>query len=137
VIKIPSMGERVGRLLGKGRGKSPFQVPTNLILGIIIVFIIFVSAGGVYDILNNAPAITINQKTGEMSSVADMNGQTLMESIFSMIMITFMFAGLFAAKRSMGVAYDRRKANTMLMLGVALILFGISGSFYILLLKSG
>jgi len=107
------------------------------VLGIIIGLIIFVSAGGIYDILNNAPAITVNQSTGEMSSVADINGQTLTESIFSMIMISFMFAGLFAAKRSMEVAYDRRKANMMLMLGVALILFGISGSFYILLLKSG
>jgi uncharacterized membrane protein len=134
---MPSIGERLRRLLGGKRGKNPPQVSANLVLWIILAFIIFVSAGGIYDILNNAPAITVNQSTGEMSSVADINGQTLTESIFSMIMITFMFAGLFAAKRSMGVAYDRRKANTMLMLGVALILFGISGSFYLLLLKSG
>jgi uncharacterized membrane protein len=134
---MPSIGERLRRLLGGKRGKSPPQVSANLVLWIILAFIIFVSAGGIYDILNNAPAITVNQSTGEMSSVADINGQTITESIFSMIMITFMFAGLFAAKRSMGVAYDRRKANTMLMLGVALILFGISGSFYLLLLKSG
>jgi uncharacterized membrane protein len=107
------------------------------VLGIIIAFTIFVSAGGVYDILNSAPAIVVNQNTGEMSSVADINGQTLTESIFSMIMITFMFVGLFAAHRSMGVAYDRRKANSMLILGIAMIILGISGSFYLLLLKSG
>jgi uncharacterized membrane protein len=132
------MGERLGRLLGGSkRGRKELRVPSNLVLGLIIVFTIFVSSGGVYDIINNAPAIVVNQNTGEVSSVADINGQTLTESIFSMIMIVFMFVGLFAAHKSTGVAYNRGKANTMLILGIAMILLGLSGSFYLLLLKTG
>lgn len=52
-----------------------------------------------------------------------------------MITYTMMFAGMLIAYRSTRVAYDRRRANFMLIVGIGLVLAGYSGNWIILFMK--
>jgi hypothetical protein len=52
-----------------------------------------------------------------------------------MALTLFMVGGLILSYKSAKVANDSGKANTMLIIGIALILMGLAGSHYLLILK--
>jgi hypothetical protein len=119
--------------LGKGNRK-PLRVSTTVISIIMILFITFIAGGGIYDLLDNPPSlypvgdrwVAVHPFQGE---------QTINESIVSMTLTLFMVGGLILSYKSAKVANDSRKANTMLIIGIALILMGLAGSHYLLILK--
>jgi hypothetical protein len=100
----------------------------------MILFTAFIAGGGIYDLLDNPPSlypvgnrwVAIHPFQGE---------QTINESIVSIVLTLFTVGGLIVSYRSAYVTNDSRKANMMLIIGIALVLMGIAGSHYLLILK--
>ena len=102
----------------------------------MIVFVIFIISGGIYDILENPPTLIPNN--GGWSSIHPYMGeQTLNESIFTMIMNFMSFGGLLLAYRSTSIRYDKRKANMFLIFGMILLILGVAGNYFIIRIKRG
>jgi len=125
------------------RSKKPTErklpllsIPPNVIIGALIVFIVFVAGGGIYDLVNHPQAVDQNPKTGANSAVAFYGEQTLTESIFSMIVLAITFGGLYLASRSMQVAYNRSNANLQLGVGIAFIIIGLGLSYYLIYVRN-
>jgi len=101
----------------------------------MVLFIIFLLGGGVYDIIETPPAVR-QTSSGAYTSISPYAGeQTINESIVSMFLIGFCFLGLFLVYKSAQVLYDKSKANITLMIGLSLALVGFAGAYVLLLLK--
>ena len=133
---IPSISERLTqffRRLGRG-GQGHPKVSATAISIIMILFTAFIAGGGIYDLLDNPPSlypvgnrwVAIHPFQGE---------QTINESIVSIVLTLFIVGGLIVSYRSAYVTNDSRRANMMLIIGIALVLMGIAGSHYLLILK--
>jgi hypothetical protein len=103
----------------------------------IILLTVFISGGGMYDILDDPPVLFPGPQGGWIAIHPYMSEQTLNESLVSMILTFFMFGGMLAAYRSSQVTYDTKRANTLLILGIVLIVLGFVGSHYLIILKRG
>jgi hypothetical protein len=134
---VPSIGERLRRFiddLGRSEKRLP-SVSVTVISILMILFTAFIAGGGIYDLLDN-PLSIIPLGGGRYSMVHYLAGeQTINESVVSMVLTLFMVGGLVVSYRSTKVTNDRRKANTMLIIGIALILMGLAGSHYLLILR--
>ncbi len=118
-------------------GKLPrLNLPPNVIIGVVIIFTIFVAGGGVYNLVNQPQAIDQNPNTGANSAVAFYGEQTLTESVFSMIVLAMTFGGLYLASRSMQIAYNRSNANLQLSVGIAFIIIGLGLSYYLIYVRN-
>jgi hypothetical protein len=133
---ISSMGRRARRLFSdlKRMPTTKVKVPFALVSLSIILFSAFVIGGGIYDLLDNPPVIVPGPR-GWIAVYPVMQEQTLNESILSMFFTLLIFSGMFSAYRSSQIAYDSKRATTMLVIGITLILLGLLGSHYILILK--
>ena len=133
---ISSISRRVKRLVGdlRHRSKTRLKVPLTLVTASIVLFTTFIVGGGIYDLLDNPQAIVPGGR-GWVAVSPYMDKQTINESILSMVFTVLIFVGLLSSYRSTQVAYDSKRATTMLILGIALILLGLSGSHYLLILK--
>ena len=101
----------------------------------MVLFIIFLLGGGVYDIIQT-PAAVIRTSSGGSTSINPYAGeQTINESIVSMILFGFCIAGLFLVYQSAQVLYDKSKANLNLMIGLSLAIVGFAGAYVMLMLK--
>jgi hypothetical protein len=100
----------------------------------VIICIIFIG-GGIYDLLENPPSILPGPGGSWIAIHPLMGEQTLNESFVSIVLNSLTFIGLIMALKSTQVAYDSRKANTMLILSIALILLGIAGTHILMILK--
>jgi len=110
------------------------RAPVALITVIVVLFAVFIAGGGIYDILDNPPAI-LPGPNGWLAVHPYAGEQTLNESILSMVFMVFIVAGLYSAYSGTQVTYDSKKATSMLVMGIALILIGLSGSHYLIILK--
>lgn len=111
------------------------KISTTAIAWAAIVFCVFIAGGGIYDLLDDPITLFPGAGGGWLAIHPYTGEQTLNESLVSMILTFFTFAGLLVSYRSTKVAYDRRKANMMLLLGIALVLMGLAGSHFLLILK--
>jgi len=110
------------------------KVPLALVTGSVVLFTVFIVGGGIYDLLDNPPAMLPGPR-GWIAVYPVMSEQTLNESILSMVFTLFIFGGLFSSYRSTQIVYNTKRATTMVILGIVLILLGLAGSHYLLLLK--
>jgi len=109
-------------------------MPSRLLACSVILFCLFVLSGGIYNILETPPPylpygdryLTLDPRLSE---------QTVYESIFIFLSNAAAFLGLWISYRSTQVAYDRSRANRYLVLGIALTLAGIIGSYLIFDMK--
>ena len=100
----------------------------------MILFVAFIAGGGIYDLLDNPPSLY--PVGGRWVAVHPFQGeQTINESIVSMALTLFTVGGLIVSYRSSQVTNDTKKANSMLAIGIALILLGLAGSQYLMILK--
>lgn len=117
----------------KGKRGLP-KVSATVVSILMILFTAFIAGGGIYDLLDNPPSlypvgsrwVAVHPYQGE---------QTINESIVSMTLNLFMVGGLIISYRSAKVSNDSKRANAMLVIGIALILMGLAGSHYLLILK--
>jgi hypothetical protein len=130
------LGEEDISSRNKGLRKiTGIQIPKGAIVFGTIAFCIFVVAGGIYDILENPPTI-IPGPNGQFITIHPFgSNQTLYESAFVMITYSMMFLGLLLAHNSTKIAYDRKKANFFLIIGIILTLTGFAGNWVIIFLK--
>jgi hypothetical protein len=101
----------------------------------MIIFLIFILGGGVYDIINQ-PQSVVSTSSGSYSSIYPGYGdQTINESIVSMFLYGSGFIGLYLVTRSTQVLYDKSKANMNLLVGIGLAVIGFAGAYVLLILK--
>lgn len=110
-------------------------MPVSLIISAMALFVAFIAGGGIYDLVENPPAIIPSPGGGWIAINPFLGEQTLNESLVSMVLILTMFIGMFIAYKSTKVTYDYKRANTMLILGISLILLGLAGGHYLMILK--
>jgi len=110
------------------------RAPVALISVAVVLFAVFIAGGGIYDLFDNPPAILPGPR-GWIAVHPYAGEQTLNESILSMVFMTLIIVGLYSAYRSTQVTYDSKRATSLLVTGVALILLGLSGSHYLIILK--
>jgi hypothetical protein len=102
---------------------------------LMVIFIVFVLGGGVYDIIESPPA-SLQTSSGALTSISPYAGeQTINESVVAMLLYSCCFVGLFMVGRSTQVLYDKSKANISLMVGLGLAITGFAGAYIVLLLK--
>ena len=106
-----------------------------LVTASVVLFTVFIVSGGIYDLLDDPLAIVPGPRGGWIAVHPLPGEQTLNESILSMVFTLLIFTGLFASYRSTQIAYDSKQATTMLILGIALVLLGLSGSHYLFRIK--
>jgi cation transport ATPase len=101
----------------------------------MIVFIIFILGGGVYDIINQPGSMVATSSTTYSSIYPGYGDQTINESVVSMFLYASGFLGLYLVLRSTQVLYDKSKANMNLLVGVGLAIMGFAGAYVLLFLK--
>jgi hypothetical protein len=102
---------------------------------LMVIFIVFVLGGGVYDIIESPPA-SLQTSSGALTSISPYAGeQTINESVVAMLLYSTCFVGLFLVGRSTQVLYDKSKANISLMVGLGLAITGFAGAYVVLILK--
>jgi hypothetical protein len=121
--------------VSKMRRNNQFEAISRYATLAMVIFIIFLLGGGVYDIIET-PAAVLQTSSGSYTSISPYAGeQTINESIVSMFLVGFCFVGLFLVYRSAQVLYDKSKANITLMIGLSLALVGFAGAYVLLILK--
>jgi hypothetical protein len=114
--------------------RAPKSLKT-LTLAAFVIFCVFIAGGGIYDMLDNPPSIVPGPGGTWLAIHPYMGEQTLNESVVAMFLNGCMIGGLLIAYKSSQETRDSKKANYMLVIGLALILLGLSGSHYLLVLK--
>ena len=134
--EIPSIGDRLNRFIDDlSKGKGIPRVSKTFVSVVIIVFAAFIAGGGIYDLLDDPPSIFPGPGGTWLAVHPYMGEQTINESIVSMVLTLFMVGGLIVSYRSTRVTNDSKKANSMLAIGIALVLLGLAGSQYLMVLK--
>jgi hypothetical protein len=94
------------------------------------------AGGGIYDLVEKPSVLAVNPWTGRISSVHyDRREQTLSESLSSMFFYLCMISGLIVTSKSSRVKDDTRKANLMLVAGMALVILGLAGCYHLIFLR--
>jgi hypothetical protein len=107
-----------------------------LIKAALILFCVFIAGGGIYDLVENPSALVVVPWTGRISSVhCDRGEQTLSESLSSMFFYLCMISGLIFSNKSCKVKDDTRKANLILLAGMALVILGLAGCYQLIFLR--
>ena len=119
--------------LSRGRGLP--RVSKTVVSVALIVFTAFIAGGGIYDLLDDPPSIFPGPGGTWVAVHPYIGEQTINESIVSMVLTMFTVGGLIVSYRSTQVTNDSKKANYMLVIGLALILLGLAGSHYLMILK--
>ncbi len=102
----------------------------------LILFCVFVAGGGIYDLVEKPSFLVVNPWTGRISSIHYYRGeQTLSESLSSMFFYLCMISGLIVTSKSSQVKDDTRKANLMLVAGMALFILGLAGCYHLIFLR--
>ncbi len=130
------MSRKARRMISgfKRKSSTRVKIPLGLVTASIVFFTVFIVGGGIYDLLDN-PLVIVSGSQGWISVHPYSGEQTINESILSMLFNFLIFIGLFASYRSTQVTYDSKRATTMLVMGIAFILLGLSGSHYLLRIK--
>ena len=112
------------------------QIPKKYLQIGVVVFCVFIIGGGFYNLLENPP-IAIPLENGYSSLHPYMSDQTVTEGYVIMLTNLFMVIGFWLTYKSSQVAYDKTKADRYLIMGIILIIVGLSGNYAILNIKRG
>jgi len=103
---------------------------------------IFLLGGGVFDVIErNVPTIVPSPSSSASSQqwtfvIRSLSGQTLTESVYSMIFYAVGAAGLYLVFRSTRYAYRRRQAWILLSVGLCMVIMAFIGCEMLLGLKT-
>lgn len=135
--KMSSVSRRIKKFfsnLGKGPEYGQ-KAPMRLIAIAAVIFCIFIIGGGIYDLLENPPSILPGPGGSWIAIHPYMGEQTLNESFVNMVLNALTFVGMILALKSTQIVYDSKRANTMLIISLALILLGSAGNHFLMVLK--
>lgn len=113
--------------------------PLSVIIIALVTVTVFLLGGGVFDFVEkNIPMIVPG--SGEQWTFFirySLTGQTLIESLFSMIFYSIGIAGFYLVFRSTRYAYRRRHAWIVLSVGIGMVIMAFIGCEMLLNLKTG
>jgi hypothetical protein len=146
-VKLRKLPWRLRRSLGNlGYSMKFFRAPTarrmapstTIMLIIVIGFLGFVFAGGIYDILEH-PISLLPTSTGGYSVLikGTLGQQTLNESLIAAFLYVLGLTGLYMLLRSTRYAYRPRNAYLLLILGTLVVLMVVFYSNSLIVSKIG
>jgi hypothetical protein len=97
---------------------------------ILVIFILFIVSGGIYEVINHPPSLVGDQSGGATSIYLGASEQTSSEFVLSFLLYGMTFVGIILIYRGSRIYYDKQSANTQVALGIILSASG----FLILLL---
>lgn len=129
--RIPKLPERTKQ----GRSRR-FKIPQSVIILVVIAFATFIMGGGVYDLLERPVSYLPGPTGGLITVYPSINEQTLNESVIAMSFYAFTFAGFILSYRSSQIRYNPRQFRMTLILGITLLIVGVIGCNYLIVLKT-
>ncbi len=108
--------------------RLPHRTPQNYIIGLLLLFSLFILAGGLYDLAENPPPIGATETSIEPIYRQSLNEQFLIESLAAGVFIGIGVGGFFLLRYATRYAYDPRYATSLLVLGIILMLVGLAGT---------
>lgn len=110
--------------------------PLFIIIIALVTVTIFLLGGGVFDTVEeNVPTIVPGSNQQWTFFVRSLSGQSLIESVFSMIFYAIGAAGFYLMFRSTRYAYRRRQAWILLSVGICMGILAFIGCEMMLNLK--
>lgn len=120
-LKKPSFDFRIPDI------ELPYEAPHKYLLAFILILIIFLLAGGIYN-LTEQP-LPMGQTTTQLVPVFKSSSeQFLVESLIAGLFIGIGTGGLYLIRYSTRFAYDVRTSVTLLILGIILTLVATGGT---------
>ena len=116
--------------------------PLFILIIALVMVTIFLLGGGVFDVVEkNVPTIVPSPSSSASSQqwtffVRYLSGQTLTESVYSMIFYAVGVAGFYLVFRSTRYAYRRRQAWILLSVGLCMVIMAFIGCEMLLTLKT-
>jgi len=110
---------------------------TTLLIGAMLVFVTFILAGGVFDILEKPLALLPKGSGWTFVYRGSINIQTLNESILAGLLYFLGILGLYLLLRSTRLVYNPRHAYITLILGLMITLIAVYYSSSFLASKIG
>lgn len=110
---------------------------TTLSIVVILVFVGFVLAGGIYDILENPISLLPTATSYSVLIRGTLGQQTLNESLIAAFLYMLGFVGLYMLLRSTRYAYRPRNAYLLLILGTITVMLVVFYSNTMITAKIG
>ncbi|NHJ02243.1 MAG: hypothetical protein EAX86_08910 [Candidatus Heimdallarchaeota archaeon] len=108
----------------------PYETPHRYILAVLLVAIIFILAGGIYDITEN-PLPMGQTSTALVPIFQSASEQFLVESLIAALFFALGSGGFYMIRYSTRFAYDIRTSITLIIIGILLAIIA-AGSITIL-----
>lgn len=124
--KITSLFERLNIDLDTVDIELPYEAPQKYIFGAIVVFLVFLLSGGIYNLAEN------NEFIGNIPGVIlvvypQINTQFFFESFIAAFFIGLGAIGAFLIRYSTRFAYDLRFSITVLTVGITILTVAVIG----------
>jgi hypothetical protein len=110
---------------------------TTLSIIVVLLFVGFVLAGGIYDLIENPISLLPTASSYSVLIKGTLGEQTLNESLIAMFLYMLGFVGLYMLLRSTRYAYRPRNAYLLLIIGTLTILLVIFYSTALITSKIG
>lgn len=116
---------------------SILKPPLFIFIIALVTVTVFLLGGGVFDVVEkNVPTIVPGLGQQWTFVIRSLSGQTLTESVFSMIFYAIGIAGFYLVFRSTRYAYRRRQAWILLSVGLCMVIMAFIGCEMLLGLKT-
>ncbi|MGP3666884.1 MAG: hypothetical protein ACKD6N_02660 [Candidatus Bathyarchaeota archaeon] len=128
--------EKFRKKFGKPVSEKSYPEKLSFIFLILITGLaIFFASGGIYDFFRNPPPVIVLGESRLLFFIpGDLSVQTMVESIFSMIILLLGFLGFLMLNRA-SKSYSTRQTTLLFAVGLILIVVGVSLMELLLLLK--
>ncbi|MFW9855876.1 MAG: hypothetical protein ACFFFG_12505 [Candidatus Thorarchaeota archaeon] len=114
----------------------PYEAPGKYILGLILVFTIFILAGGIYDLTENP--LPMGQTQNALVPIFQSSSeQFLVESLIAAVLFAIGGVGVYLIRHSTRFAYDVRTSTVFLILGIILAIIATFGILMMFNIKTG
>ena len=120
-FKRPSIDFRIPEI------ELPYEAPHKYLLAITLFVVVFILAGGIYDLAENP--LPMGQTANALVPIFQSSSeQFLVESLIAALFFGIGAGGLFLIHYSTRFAYDIRTSLTLLFLGIVLTIIATGGT---------
>jgi hypothetical protein len=120
-LKKPSIDFRIPDF------ELPYEAPQKYLLAVILFLIVFILAGGIYNITENP--LPMGQTASSLVPVFQSSSeQFLLESLIAALFFSLGSGGFYLIRYSTRFAYDIRTSITLLILGMILAVIASGGT---------
>ena len=120
---------------GLVKGDETQTLPMNLLSWLFIIAACFIAGGGIYSLLHTQYTLLYINNVYYAFYPGELDIQTVFEAFASTILNVFSVIGMYLSYKSTQILYEKKKAQTYLLIGVILLLLGTFGHNYLLGIK--